>query len=185
VDLSVHLGAGTAAVGQGRLDSDPQARARMELRHQSGFVERHLRRSGGVSATRDGQELASPRPLLAPLWIFQAGSREDWLARVAELGVNTRRMALGYDGNHDCYVIGDKASKAALWVDQEALTAVRLDLDGVVYRFGPPAADDGLAFPSWLSVEGEDMEQVVFELGAARAGSAGPDAFRSEWLTQP
>jgi hypothetical protein len=172
-------------VAEGRLISDPEGQARLELHHESGFVERHLRRSSGVSAARDGRVLPDPRPLLPPFWIFQAANRADWLARVSELGVDTRRMALGYDGDHDCYVFGDPARKAALWVDQESLTPVRLDTGGVLYRFGPPPEEAAPGLPSWLSVEGADMEQVVFELGAGRAAALAGETFRSEWLTQP
>ena len=85
IPVTVRLG-GQEPVGRGTLLASPNAQARLEVRHARGFVERQLRRSGGIAATRDGLRLDRPLPLLPPLWVLQAPSGASLLNRLGELG---------------------------------------------------------------------------------------------------
>lgn len=175
-----------APSGTGTLLASPDAKARLEVRHSRGFVERQLRRSGGVSAARDGQLLDQPRPLLPPMWVLQVRSGARLLARLGELGGNPGVVSLGYDGAHDCYVLGGRDGPA-FWVDQDTLAVVRIDLaGGVVYRLGPvEGEEDGVALPGWIEMEQPGVPTLRLELGSPSAVSPPDDAFRPEWLTAP
>ena len=186
VEVTVRLLGGEEPVARGRLLASPDARTRIEIRHQRGFVERHLRRSGGVKASRDGQLLERTRPLLPPLWVLQASSGARLLARLGELGGDPSVLTLGYDGSHDCYVLGGRGGPS-VWVDQDTLAVVRIDLaGGVVYRMGPAEGQEGgIQLPAWIEADAPGMVPMRLELGARGAVKPAADAFRPEWLTAP
>ena len=83
------------------------------------------------------------------------------MASLLTLGVAAHQVALGYEGEHDCYVLGGRASsgaaapfpRPALWVDQESLELVRFDRgDGVRFRLGSPASFGSIRLPSWIEI---------------------------------
>ena len=61
-----------------------------------------------AEASRDGQLLESARPFLPPFFLLQTNSASALTNRLLELGVRTGQAELGYEGEHDCYVIGGR-----------------------------------------------------------------------------
>ncbi len=184
IPVRVRAAGGEESVATGILLASPDARARLEVRHVRGFSERQLRRSGGLSGARDGQLLDQPRQLLPPIWVLQAHSGARLLARLGELGGDPNRIQLGYDLGHDCYVLGGRGGPA-IWVDQDSLAVVRIDLaGGVSYRIGPVRGEEkGIQLPAWIEVEAPGTPPMRLELGAGVAAQPSDDAFRPEWLT--
>jgi len=178
-------GEGDAVLGSGTLLSDPGGAARLEVRHASGFVERQLRRGRSLEASRDGAPLADPVPLLPPLFLLQTEQGATLQTRIAELGGSPDAIALGHEGDHDCYVLGGKNASASYWVDQETLAPVRIDLEGGVrYRLGPPRAQGGIELPAWIALEAPGRPALRMAIDEARAEAPGPDAFEPGWLTR-
>jgi hypothetical protein len=183
--LQVVVLSGGVAVGQGELLSDPHGFARVELHHESGFVERHLLLGAQRLASRDGQPLADARPLLPPFPLLQASSAGQLLAGLTALGVQTQTVELGYEGDHDCYVIGGRSGGPALWVDEDSLEPVRMDLaGGVHYFFGPNRQDGGVRVPAWVQIEQEGAGPLRLEVRSVQATSISTDAFDESWLEQ-
>jgi hypothetical protein len=64
------------------------------------------------------------------------------------------------EGAHDCWVLGGRDTgdfnsntRVSLWVDQETQQPVRIDDGaGTQYRFGAPAAKQGIRFPAWVDI---------------------------------
>ena len=71
---------------------------------------RQLRRGKSLEASRDRAALADPHPLLPPLWVLQAGDGAALQTRIAELGGDPDAVALGFEGDHDCYVLGGRSN---------------------------------------------------------------------------
>lgn len=183
--LQVAVLSGGVVVGQGELLTDPHGFARVELHHESGFVERHLLLGAQHLASRDGKPLADPRPLLPPIPILQASSAGQLLAGLTALGVQTGTVDLGHEGDHDCYVIGGRSGGPALWVDEDSLEPVRMDLaGGVHYFFGPNRQDDDVRIPAWIQVDQEGAGPLRLEVRAVQATSISSDAFDASWLEQ-
>jgi hypothetical protein len=169
----------------GSLLSDPNGSARLEVKHATGFVERQLRRGKALEASRDGSPIRDPHPLLAPLFLLQAEHGAVLQTRIAELGGSPDAVALGHDGDHDCYVLGGKDAAASYWVDQESLLPVRIDLPGGVrYRLGSPLMHDGIQRPSSITIEAPGRSALRMQIREARAKTAPPGAFDAAWLTR-
>jgi hypothetical protein len=178
-------GEGDAPLATGTLLSDPRGVARLELTHSAGFVERQLRRGRSLEASRDRARLPDPHPLLPPLWVLQASPGATLQMRIAELGGDPDAVALGFDGDHDCFVLGGRTAEASYWVDQETLAPVRIDLPGGVrYRLGPPLARGAIELPAWITLEAPGRPPVTLAIEGARAESAAPDAFAPDWLVR-
>ena len=178
-------GEGDAPLASGTLLSDPRGVARLELTHSAGFVERQLRRGRSLEASRDRARLPDPHPLLPPLWLLQASPGVTLQTRIAELGGDPDAVALGFDGDHDCFVLGGRTAEASYWVDQETLAPVRIDLPGGVrYRLGPPVSRGAIELPAWITLEAPGRPPVTLTIDGARAEAAAPDAFAPGWLVR-
>ncbi len=178
-------GEGDAVLASGTLQSDPRGVARLELAHNGGFVERQLRRGKSLEASRDRAPLPDAHPLLPPLWLLQASPGATLQARIAELGGDPDAVALGFDGDHDCFVLGGRTAEASYWVDQESFAPVRIDLPGGVrYRLGPPRTQGGIELPAWITLEAPGRPAVTLAIEGARADAPAPDAFAPDWLTR-
>jgi len=178
-------GQGEAPLAKGALLSTPAGAARLELTHTAGFLERQLRRGKSLEVTRDRAPLPDPHPLLPPFWVLQTADGAALQARIAELGGDPDAVALGFDGDHDCYVLGGRNAEASYWVDQESLAPVRIDLPGGVrYRLGPMRIQAGVELPAWITLEAPGRPPVTLAIEGARADAPPPDAFASDWLTR-
>jgi hypothetical protein len=178
-------GEGDAPIATGTLLTDPRGVARLELTHSAGFVERQLRRGKSLAASRDRSQLPDPLPLLPPLWVLQASPGANLQLRIAELGGDPNAIALGFEGDHDCFVLGGRTAEFSYWLDQDTLAPVRIDLaGGVHYRLGPPVARGRIELPAWITLEAPGHAPVTLTIDAARVESAAPDAFAPEWLTR-
>jgi hypothetical protein len=178
-------GEGDATLAKGTLLSDPRGMARLELAHSAGFVERQLRRGRGFEASRGGEPLADAHPLLPPLWVLQASPGAELMARIAELGGDPNVIALGFEGDHDCFVLGGRTSGASYWVDQDSFAAVRIDLPGDIhYRLGPPQRRGAIELPGWVTLEAPGRPPVTLAIESARVETAPPDAFSPGWLAR-
>lgn len=183
--LEVAVLSGGVQVGQGELLTDPHGFARVELHHESGFVERHLLLGAQHLASRDGSALKDPRPLLPPFPLLQASSGGQLLAGLNALGVATQTVELGYEGSHDCYVIGGRSGGPALWVDEDTLEPVRMDLaGGVHFYFGPDRQDGDVRVPAWVQVEQNGAGPLRLEVRQVQATSLSPDSFQTSWLQE-
>jgi hypothetical protein len=178
-------GEGDVPLASGTLLADPRGVARLELTHSAGFVERQLRRGRSLEASRDRARLPDPHPLLPPLWLLQASPGATLQMRIAELGGDPDAVALGFDGDHDCFVLGGRTAEASYWVDQETLAPVRIDLPGgVSYRLGPPLARGAIELPAWITLEAPGRPPVTLAIEGARVEAAPPDAFAPDWLVR-
>ncbi len=176
-------GAGDAELASGVLQSDPRGVARLEFAHSGGFVERQLRRGRSLEASRDRTPLPDAHPLLPPLWLLQTSSGATLQTHIAELGGDPDAVALGFDGDHDCFVLGGRTAAASYWVDQESFAPVRIDLPGGVrYRLGPPRTQGGIELPAWITLEAPGRPAVTLAIEGARAEAAPPDGFAPAWL---
>ncbi len=180
---------------RGELVSDPRGFARLELRHRDGSRERFLIRGGRMGASRDGERLRKPRPLLPPLYLLQSDSEPALRAALLALGADPDRAELGHTDRADCYVIGGRAAPGrarrddpvALWVDQETFEAVAIHRgDGVRYRLGPIVDHGGLRLPAWVEIEADDDDEPLrLEIRGAVPADASPGAFDPGWLRAP
>jgi hypothetical protein len=195
VGVALYRGSSEEPVATGELLSAPGGLSRLELRSPRGDMERHLLRGKKLLASRDRSALDAPRPFLPPFFLLQAASGKALTASLLTLGVSAHEVALGYEGEHDCYVLGGRASSSraavlslrpALWVDQESLEPVRFDRgDGVRFRLGPSADFGSVRLPSWI--EASDLHGFVgrLEVLGAREVSAAPESFHPGWLSAP
>jgi hypothetical protein len=178
-------GEGDVPLASGTLLADPRGVARLELTHSAGFVERQLRRGRSLEASRDRARLPDPHPLLPPLWLLQASPGATLQMRIAELGGDPDAVALGFDGDHDCFVLGGRTAEASYWLDQDTLAPVRIDLPGGVrYRLGPPLARGAIELPAWITLEAPGRPPVTLAIEGARVDSPAPDAFAPDWLAR-
>jgi len=183
--VALRESAGAPPSAHGELLADPGGSARLELRHDDGLHERQIRGPGGLRGTRDGELEEAPRPFAPPLWLLQAATGGELLARAGELGAAPGAIALGYDGARDCYVIGAVSGGPALWIDKDTYQVVRADLaDGTKYRFLAWATRGGALLPGRIEIE---TPSATFELELTSAKPATPvtDAFAEDWLTAP
>jgi hypothetical protein len=181
--VAVRSSLDSAPIARGELLVDPTGAARIELRHEEGFVERQLRRASGLSATRDGAPLEDPHPLAPPLWLLQAATGGELLARAGELGAAPGTIALAYDGVRDCYAIGGAAGGAAVWIDKDTYQVVRIDLaDGTKVRFLAWASRAGAVLPGTIEIETPTLT-FTLELTNAALATPAADAFSDAWLS--
>lgn len=181
--VAVRGGIDSAPIASGELLVDPAGAARIELRHAEGFVERQIRRASGLAATREGEPLEDPHPLAPPLWLLQAATGGELLARAGELGAAPGAIALAYDGARDCYVIGGAQGGASLWIDKDTYQVARIDLvDGTKVRFLAWASRGGAVLPGTIEIE---TPALTFTLELTNAAPATPaaDAFSDAWLS--
>lgn len=184
-----------AVVGTGELLADPAGRSRLELRAPSGLVERHLRSGRDYRASRNGEELDTPKPLLPPLGWLQIVDGSALQTALRREGIASGQVMLGRAGDRDCYVIGgrvpgtrqaDPPLRAALWVDLEELQPVRIDrADGVRYRLGPASKFGKLLVPGWIQVEVAGQQNLRLVVRAAEAVPPSAGSFDPGWLAAP
>jgi hypothetical protein len=193
VEVALYLGESEESVATGKLLSDPGGLSRLEIRTPEGVVERHLLRGGELLASRDRLPLDAPRPFLPPFFLFQAKSGGALLASLRALGVSVHEVALGYQGEHDCYVLGGRAPasalshpRPALWVDHETLEPVRFDRgDGVRFRLGSYTAFGSLRLPSRVEIGDPRGFLARLEILSVQQVSPSPGSFRRDWLGAP
>ena len=189
------VGGDGAVVGTGELVADPAGRSRLELRAPSGLVERHLRHGSDYRASRNGEALDTPKPLLPPLTWLQIVEGADLETELRRAGIASRQVMFGRAGDQDCYVIGgripgtrdgDPPLRAALWVDLEELQPVRIDrADGVRYVLGPPSKFGKLRVPGWIQVEVAGQRNLRLVVRAAQAVPPSSASFDPGWLAAP
>ncbi len=181
--VAVRTSVDSAPIASGELLVDPAGAARLELRHTEGFVERQLRRPSGLAASRDGEPLEHPHPLAPPLWLLQAATGGELLARAGELGAAPGAIALAYDGARDCYAIGGAFGGASVWIDKDTYQVVRVDLvDGTKVRFLAFTSRGGAVLPGTIEIETPALTFMLELTGAAPATPAA-DAFSDAWLS--
>ncbi len=187
--VDLRMGDVDAVLASGTLVSDPRGASRLELRSPRGTWERHLRRGSELLATRDGEPLERPRPFLPPLYLLQAGSGGALRGGLVDLGGRSGEVGLGYQGPADCWVLGGRrrgeapAERTALWIDQETLEAVRLDVGGgVSFLLGPPQQFGKLQVPQWIDVHVGDQFLARLSVRGARKTRVSPGSFASQWL---
>ncbi len=168
-------------VARGRLRVTPEGRARLEVEWRDGGIERQLRRGAQFGAAKNGVRLTRPLPVLPPLWLLQTIRAELLLEQLAALGGDPTRLQLGYDGDHDFFVLGGRSGGAALWIDREDFVLRRITLaPGLHYRFGPVA--EGGVWPAWFEVEAPGLRALRVELESPEAAAPGAWNFDPGWL---
>jgi hypothetical protein len=191
LDVTLRIG-DSPPLASGVLATHPTGLARLELRSNQGFVERHLLQGNEYTASRDGERLRSPRPFLPPVFLLQASSGAALRAALSSFGVSAGEVVMGLADDHDCYVLGGRLPYRAegqerrlpsMWVDSDTFAVVRIDRqDGVRYRFGPPGRFDKIEVPSWISIEAPGQEPVRIDVVRAATADAPAAAFGDEWL---
>ena len=137
-----------------------------------------------------GKLLRSPRPFLPPLFLLQATSGATLRAALASFGVVTSEIALGMDGDRDCYVLGgrqpgddERATRPTIWIDMDSFQVVRVDRrDGVRFRFGPPQVYGGIQAPSWIAIEVPGQPDARLDVEKVAKANAPAAAFGHDWL---
>jgi hypothetical protein len=134
-------------------------------------------------------------PFLPPFFLLQAKSGDVLMASLVALGVSAHEVALGYEGEHDCYVLGGRvpssgaavlSQRPALWVDQESLEPVRIDRgDGVRFRLGAPTSFGPVRLPSWIEISDPRGFLARLEVLGAQEVSTSSESFRPGWLSAP
>jgi hypothetical protein len=193
-DVKLRIG-DSLPLATGVLATHPTGLARLELRSNQGFVERHLLQGSEYRASRDGQLLRSPRPFLPPLFLLQALSGAALRAALSSFGVSAGEVVLGLADDRDCYVLGGRLPRAgsggerrlpSLWIDIETYAVVRIDRqDGVRFRFGPPGSFDGIRAPSWISIEAPGQRPAWLDVVRVVPANAPAASFGTDWLVGP
>jgi len=191
LDVTLRIGEGEP-VAQGVLTTHPTGLARLELRSNRGFVERHLVQGNEYSASRDGKLIESPRPFLPPVFVLQATSGAALQAALTSFGVLSDQAELGLGDDHDCYVLGGRAPRGpdgvepvqpSLWVDLESFEVVRIDrADGVRFRFGPAEKFGAVRLPRWISIEAPGQAPARLEIVKVTPANAPAASFSTDWL---
>jgi hypothetical protein len=191
LDVTLRIG-DSPPLASGVLATHPTGLARLELRSNQGFVERHLLQGSEYTASRDGEMLRSPRPFLPPVFLLQSSSGAALRAALASFGVSAVEVALGLADDHDCYVLGGRLPRTpggeerrlpSVWVDTDSFDVVRVDRrDGVRYRFGPTVSFEKIQVPSWISIEVPDQDPVRLDVVRAAKADAPAAAFGTDWL---
>lgn len=194
LELELLDGAGSV-VGTGELVADPSGSARLELRAPTGLVERHLRRGLDYRVSRNGVPVEDPKPLLPPVAWFQIGDGPRLEQALRRAGIAVESVALGREGDRDCYVIGGRmvggdgsraTLRASFWVELEALQPVRIDRsDGIRYVLGPPATFGPLRVPAWIQVELAGQPYLRMVVRAAQTSQPTAMSFDTSWLAAP
>ncbi len=193
LDVTLRIG-DSPPLASGVLATHPTGLARLELRSNQGFVERHLLQGSEYTASRDGELLRSPRPFLPPVFLLQASSGAALRAALSSFGVSSGEVVLGLADDHDCYVLGgrlpagdedddDERRLPSVWVDSDDFGVVRIDRqDGVRYRFGPPGKFDKIQVPSWIAIDAPGQDPVRIDVVRAAPADAPAAAFGTDWL---
>jgi hypothetical protein len=194
IDVALRIGEGEP-LAQGVLTTHPTGLARLELRSTRGFVERHLVQGSAYGASRDGRLLEQPRPFLPPVFVLQAVSGAALQAALGSFGVAAEQAELGLADEHDCYVLGGRATRGldggeraqpSLWVDMESFEVVRIDRgDGVRFRFGPSELFGAVRLPRWISIEAPGQAPARLEILKVAPANAPAASFGTEWLLGP
>lgn len=191
LDVSLRVG-DEPARATGTLATHPTGLARLELRGSEG-LERHLLQGSRYEASRDGEIVAAPRPLLPPLFLLQEDSGAALRAALASFGVAASEIGLGLADDRDCYVIGGRIPRPAgelgpsiplFWVELGSFDVVEVDrADGVRYRFGPSGKFDGVRMPRWIDILSPGAPPLRLEIQRVAKANAPAAAFGREWLT--
>ena len=191
LEVSLRVGEGPPAA-TGVLATHPTGLARLELKSQQGFVERHLLQGDAYRASRNGELLDEFHPFLPPVFLLQATSGAALSAALESFGVLRQEVVLGRLGEHDCYVFGGRVLGVpaneeqllpSLWVDIESYDPVRIvRADGVEYLLGHVRVFDGIRMPSWIEIRMDGMSARL-DILAAEPADAPAAAFQSDWLT--
>ncbi len=96
------------------LISHPSGLARLEIRGFEGRVDRYLLIGNELAATRNGEPVLRPRPVLQPYFLLQPGSEATLRTALEAFGVRTESIGLAPCGDLDCFVIGDPRLEAPL-----------------------------------------------------------------------
>jgi len=190
LDVSLRIG-DEPPRATGTLATHPTGLARLELRGPEG-IERHLLQGSRYEASRDGEILAAPRPLLPPLFLLQEDTGAALRAALASFGVAASETGFGLEDDRDCYLIGGthtqsfgqgRPSVPLLWVELGSFEIVALDrADGVRYRFGPTGKFDGVAMPRWIEILMPGESSLRLEIQRVAQANAPAAAFGREWL---
>lgn len=113
LDLRMRIGH-REPVAEGELVTHPTGLARLELRGYGGRIERYLLSGRELMATRNGEWIEQPRPLLQPLFLLQPSSETTLRAALETFGVISDAIGLAPCGDDDCFVIGDPRIAAPL-----------------------------------------------------------------------
>jgi hypothetical protein len=183
------------SVETGKLASHPTGLARLELRRLDGVIERHLLQGNSYTASRDGQLLNPPHPLLPPTFFLQTQSGAAFRAALASYGVASGEVVLGRVEDRDCYVFGGRLPRGAageermlpsVWVDMESYQIAQIDRpDGVRFRFGPTTVFEGIQAPSWIEVVAPGQPDARLDVVRVAPANAPAAAFGMDWLTAP
>jgi hypothetical protein len=154
------IGADGAVAATGTARLEPGGVAKLGLTYGDGTVEVHERTPTDYAVTRGGSRVAQPLRLIPPVALLQAASSHAVADTLRAIGGDPALVDLGMEGAHDCWVLGgrdmgsfDSNTRVSLWVDQESQQPVRIDDGaGTQYRFGAPAAKEGVRFPAWIDV---------------------------------
>jgi len=193
IDVAIRIGDGEP-VAQGKLATHPTGLARLELRSQAGFVERHLLQGDEYQASRDGVPLSNPHPFLPPVFLLQSTSGAALTAALASFGVAEQEVVLGRLGDHDCYVFGgrlpgrpdEERLLPSFWVDVESYDALRIvRADGVEYRLGPVSVYEGIRLPRWIDILAPGPFRARMEILRVAPANAPAAVFQQEWLVTP
>jgi hypothetical protein len=193
IDVVLRIGPGEPAA-RGQLATHPTGLARLELRSDANFVERHLLQGDDYRASRDGQLLEKFHPFLPPVFLLQATSGAALAAALESFGVSEQEVVLGRMGDHDCYVFGGRLPGPpdaerllpSLWVDIESYDPLRIvRADGVEYRLGPVSVYDGIRLPRWIEIVTPNQFRARLEVLHAAPANAPAAAFQVDWLVAP
>jgi len=191
LDVSLRIGDAPPSA-TGTLATHPTGLARLELRGSDG-LERHLLQGNRYAASRDGEILAAPRPLLPPLFLLQEDTGAALRSALASFGVAASEIGLGLADERDCYVIGGRKQQVPgpiapnvplLWVELGSFEIVAVDrADGVRYRFGPAGKFDGVVIPRWIEILTPGESPARLEIQRVAKANAPAAAFGQEWLS--
>jgi hypothetical protein len=193
IDVALRIAAGEPAA-RGQLATHPTGLARLELRSDANFVERHLLQGDDYRASRDGRLLEKFHPFLPPVFLLQATSGAALAAALESFGVSEQEVVLGRMGDHDCYVFGGRLPGPpyaerllpSLWVDIESYDPLRIvRADGVEYRLGPVSVYDGIRLPRWIDIVTPDQFRARLDVLHAAPANAPAAAFQADWLIAP
>ena len=193
IDVALRIGTREPAA-RGQLATHPTGLARLELRSDANFVERHLLQGDDYRASRDGQLLEEFHPFLPPVFLLQATSGAALAAALESFGVSEQEVVLGRMGDHDCYVFGGRLPGPpdaerllpSLWVDIESYDPLRIvRADGVEYRLGPVSVYDGIRLPRWIEMVTPNQFRARLEVLHAAPANAPAAAFQVDWLVAP
>jgi hypothetical protein len=195
LEVTLTIGEGQQVAARGTIATHPTGLARLELKSDRGFVERHLLQGTSYTASRNGAMIPTPRHFLPPVFLLQARSGEALTAAMASFGIATLESALGRVEDFDCFVFGGRLPRASelagqrlpsMWVDLDSFDVVRVDgRDGVSYRFGPAQAFGKIRVPRWIAIEAPGEEPVRLDIVSATNANAPAAAFGQDWLLAP